>query len=114
METVQKFINDTKQAVVESFKLLWRFKWYILPYVIFYSYLWLNYMSPSPKNYCLWNNEVWYNYNIQIYLAVTRLMLIIYALLFLIGTSNMRNHPRLAKLIFLSSLVFLAVYLEIV
>lgn len=54
-------------------------------------------------------NKEWFTYNRQTYVALTELMLIIFALLFLVGTSNMRNHPLLAKLIFLSSLFFGAV-----
>ncbi len=102
-----------KQNLAESFKLLWSFKWYILQYLLFYLILLLFYISPSPKQYNIWMNEKWFIYNQDIYLALTKLMLIIFALLFFVGTSNMRNHPLLAKIIFLSSLYFIAIFLEI-
>lgn len=108
------FKKKIKQSVTETFKLLWRFKWYVFPYILFYLILLSFYLSPSPKQYNIWMNEVWFIYNQSFYLALTKLMLIIFALLFLVGTSNMRNHPILAKLIFLSSLFFSAVFLEIV
>jgi len=108
------FNKKIKQSAMETFKLLWRFKWYIFPYILFYLILLSFYLSPSPKQYNIWMNEVWFVYNQSFYLALTKLMLIIFALLFLVGTSNMRNHPILAKLIFLSSLFFGAVFLEII
>ena len=103
-----------KHNMMETFKLLWQFKWYVVPYMLFYFYLGVNYIIPSPKNYCIWNNEIWYHYDKKIYLEITKLMLMIFALLFLLGTSNMRNHPLIAKLIFLSSFYFLAVFLQII
>lgn len=108
------FNKKITQSVTETFKLLWRFKWYIFPYALFYFILLSFYLTPSPKQYNIWMNEVWFVYNQSVYLALTKLMLIIFALLFLVGTSNMRNHPTLAKLIFLSSLFFGAVFLEII
>ena len=108
------FLKKVKQSLSETFKLLWQFKWYMLPYSLFYFVLLSFYLSPSPKQYNIWVNEVWFVYNQSLYLALTKLMLIIFALLFFVGTSNMRNHPLLAKLIFLSSLFFGAVFLEII
>ena len=103
-----------KKNLLMTFKLLWQFKWYICPYLLFYVILLMFYISPSPKQYNIWMNKEWFTYNRQTYVALTELMLIIFALLFLVGTSNMRNHPLLAKLIFLSSLFFGAVFLEII
>ena len=103
-----------KQSMTETFKLLWQFKWYILPYIMFYIVLISFYLSPSSKQYNIWINEECFVYNKSIYLALTKLMLVIFLLLFLIGTSNMRNHPILAKLIFLSSFFFGAIFLEII
>ena len=104
MSIIKKYINMVKVNIIETLKLLFRFKWYVLVYLIFYFILYLNYLMPSPKNYFLWDS--WCVYDKQIYLAVTKLLLIIFALLFFVGTSNMRNHPRLAKFIFISPLLF--------
>ena len=109
MSIMRKYINVMKLNTVETLKLLFKFKWYILVYLIFYFMLCIDYLMPSPKNYFLWDS--WCAYDKQIYLAVTKLLLVIFSLLFLIGTSNMRNHPRLAKFIFISPLVFGAVNL---
>ncbi|MBR1649034.1 MAG: hypothetical protein IJ689_05490 [Alphaproteobacteria bacterium] len=112
MVKIKSIIQTARQSIRETFKLLWQFKWYIFPYILFYSVLSLFYLTPSPKQYYYWRDKSWYEYNTESYLALTELMLIIFALLFFVGTSNMRNHPRIAKLIFLSSLYFLAVFLD--
>ncbi|MBQ7304384.1 MAG: hypothetical protein IJW75_05685 [Alphaproteobacteria bacterium] len=104
MSIIKKYISMVKVSIIETLKLLFRFKWYVLVYLIFYFILYLDYLMPSPKNYFLWDS--WCVYDKQIYLAVTKLLLIIFALLFFVGTSNMRNHPRLAKFIFISPLLF--------
>ena len=113
-EKMKLAIHTIKQSMTEMFKLLWQFKWYVLPYLFFYLILLLFYISPSPKQYNIWINEKWFVYNQDIYSALTKLTLIIFALLFFVGTSNMRNHPMLAKIIFLSSLFFGAIFLEII
>ena len=106
--------NSIKKQIIGTVELLWSFKWYILPYIVFYLVLLSFYLSPSPKQYNIWMKEVWFVYNQSLYVALTKLMLVIFALLFLVGTSNMRNHPILAKLIFLSSLFFGSVFLGII
>lgn len=110
-EKIGQAIQGIKQSIAETFKLLRQFKWYIAVYLLFYLRLLMNYLMPCSKNYAIWINEPWYTHEIPIYLALTELMLILFALLFLVGTSNMRNHPWLAKLIFLSSLYFLPSFL---
>lgn len=105
-------MNSIKKSFNESFKLFWKFKWYITPYLLFYLFLLMDYLMPSKKNYCIWEDETWYNYDLRIYVKITELMLIIFLLLFFVGTSNMRNHPWIAKCIFLSSLWFLTVFLQ--
>lgn len=113
-EIIKQQTDIIKKSITETLKLLWQFKWYILPYIMFYIVLVSFYLSPSPKQYNIWMNEVWFTYDKTIYLALTKLMLVIFLLLFFVGTSNMRNHPILAKLIFLSSLFFGSVFLEII
>ena len=112
-EKIKQVAKDVKNRVTETLKLLWQFKWYVLPYLLFYLILLSFYISPSPKQYNLWTNEEWFVYSQDIYLALTKLTLIVFALLFFVGISNMRNHPILAKLVFLSSLYFISVFLEI-
>ena len=115
LQEKMKQITDTvTQSIKETFKLLWQFKWYIFPYIMFYIVLASFYLSPSPKQYNIWMNKEWFVYDKSLYLALTKLMLVIFGLLFFVGTSNMRNHPMIAKLIFLSSLFFGAIFLEII
>lgn len=106
-------INSIKKGIKESWKTLWPFKWYVCSYLFFYSILLVFYATPSRKQYFFWNNEYWYHYNEPLYLAGMRLVLIIFLLLFLLGLSNIKNHPILAKMIFLSSFYFTALFLEI-
>ncbi len=110
-EKIKAILQKTKQEIFETFRLLWCFKWYLLPYLLSYFVLLLLYLSPSPKNYCIWWDKDWFEFSIPLYVAVTRLMLLIFVLLFLIGTSNMRNHPLLAKLVFLSGFYWLYVFI---
>ena len=113
-EKIKQMTQNVKKVIIETSKLFWQFRWYIFPYFAFYIVLLSFYLSPSPKQYNIWMNEEWFIYSQDIYLALTKLMLVIFLLLFFIGTSNMRNHPLLAKLIFLTSLFFSAVFLEII
>lgn len=112
LEKIKKFAQAIKQNTFETFKLLKQFKWSISIYVLFYAILLSFYLSPSPKQYCIWNNEDWFEFSFPLYLAITKLMLIIFALLFLVGTSNMRNHPVLARIIFLSAFYWLYVFIH--
>ena len=112
LEKIKKFAQAIKQNTFETFKLLKQFKWSIFIYVLFYAILLSFYLSPSPKQYCIWNNEDWFEFSSPLYLAITKLMLIIFALLFLVGTSNMRNHPVFARIIFLSAFYWLYVFIQ--
>src|SRR5574344_361371 len=105
-----KIFNILKTHLLMTFRILWPFKCFLFPYLLFYSILLMFYLSPSPKQYNIWMNKEWFIYNRQIDIALAELMLIIFALLFFIGTSNMRNNTLIAKCIFLSSLWFIAVF----
>ena len=115
MSIMRKYINIMKAHIVETLKLLFKFKWYILVYLIFYFMLVVEYLNPptidDPIFNFAYNGGLWYYANQKVYIGSMRDDLIIFSLLFLIGTSNMRNHPRLAKFIFISPLVFGAVNL---
>ena len=110
MSTMIKYINMMKLNIIETFKLLFRFKWYGLIYLIFYFILLFGYLNPpqvdDPIFNFAFNNGLWYYANQKVYIGSMKDDLIIFLLLFLIGTSNMRNHPKLAKFIFISPLMF--------
>ena len=95
-----------KQSVSETFKLLWQFKWYIVGYLIYYSIFIVEYFNPPAADDPVLNYEythgAWNYINQEVYIHSMKLYSIIDTLIFFIGTSNMRNHPLLAKIIFLS------------
>ena len=95
-----------KQSVSETLKLLWQFKWYIVGYLTYYSIFVLEYFNPPAADDPILNYEytrgAWNYINQEVYIHSMKLYSIIDTLIFLIGTSNMRNHPLLAKSIFLS------------
>ena len=111
---MKKRLNICHQTLKETVKTLGPFNGYIGLYLLFYMYLCLNYLSPSPKNYFFWNEAYWYHFTPQIYLAGMRLVLWIFLLLFLVGTSNIKNHPLLAKMIFLSSVFWMILFCGII
>lgn len=100
------FKEKIKQSVSETFKLLWQFKWYIVGYLIYYSIFIVEYFNPPAADDPILNYEythgAWNYINQEVYIHSMKLYSIIDTLLFFIGTSNMRNHPLLAKIIFLS------------
>jgi hypothetical protein len=101
--------DKIKQNVSETFKLLWQFKWSVSVYLIFYYALIREYFNPPEKDSPIWGSEAmrgsWNYINQEVYIGSMWDALVIFLLLFLIGTSNMRNHPLLAKCIFLYPLI---------
>jgi len=84
-------------------------------FIIFFV---IEYFNPPAADDLIWGSEAmqgaWNYQNQQLYIQSCKYNLIISTLVFLIGTSNMRNHPKLAKIIFLSSLWFGAVFLQLI
>ena len=106
-----RVINIVKEHIVDTLKLLLDFKWYVALYLLFYFILIWGYLNPPIENDAIFNSEytqgLWYYINQEVYICNMQDLLIEFFLLFLIGTSNMKNHPTLAKLIFLSPILFL-------
>ncbi|MBE6451773.1 MAG: hypothetical protein E7016_07440 [Alphaproteobacteria bacterium] len=106
-----RIINIVKEHIVNTLKLLLDFKWYVALYLLFYFILIWGYLNPPTENDAIFNSEytqgLWYYINQEVYICNMQDLLIEFFLLFLIGTSNMKNHPTLAKLIFLSPILFL-------
>ncbi|MBQ7633805.1 MAG: hypothetical protein IJS88_06815 [Alphaproteobacteria bacterium] len=98
--------QSAKNCTTETFKLLWQFKWYIVAYLLFYSMFIIEYFNPPAADDPILNYEythgAWNYINQEVYIHSMKLYSIIDTLIFFIGTSNMRNHPLLAKIIFLS------------
>ena len=95
-----------KQSMTETFKLLWQFKWYVGLYLIYYIISCYTLIDIPAENDPILNYEytrgAWNYINQEVYIGSMKLYFIIDTLIFLIGTSNMRNHPLLAKIIFAS------------
>ena len=97
--------DKIKQTILETFKLLWQFKWYISVYLLWWSISFVEIFNPPAKNDHILNYEytrgAWNYINQEVYVHSMKLWCVIDGLIFLIATSNMRNHPLLAKCIFL-------------
>ena len=110
MSIIKKYISMVKINIIETLKLLFRFKWYVLVYLIFYFMLIFEYLNPpttdDPIFQVAYNGGLWHYANQKVYIGSMRDDLIIFLCIFFVGTSNMRNHPRLAKFIFISPLLF--------
>ena len=95
-----------RQTISQTFKLLLQFKWYIVGYLIYYSIFIVEYFNPPAADDPILNYEythgAWNYINQEVYIHSMKLYSIIDTLIFFIGTSNMRNHPKIAKIIFLS------------
>ena len=101
--------DKIKQNIAETFKLLWLFKWYILVYFLWWITSFVEMFNPPQENDPILNYEyirgAWNYINQEVYIHSMELYCVIDGLIFLIGTSNMRNPPLLAKCIFLYPLI---------
>lgn len=93
-----------KKEFINVAKLLWPFKWYILPYLSIIVFLFHEYFYPPPENHPMFGQGVgqsWDLANQEFYIEGVKIDITQYVLGFFLATSNMRNHPRIAKLILL-------------
>ena len=101
------FLEKIKQVVGGTFRLLCQFKWYVLIYMICYIIYILALLDPPAVDDRIFFAEEtslnWVYTNQQVYIGSLKLEIIILSLIFLLATSNMRNHPLLAKVFFFSS-----------
>jgi len=107
------FQDKVKQAISDTFKLLWSFKWYVGLYLLYYIISIISLFDIPAADDKIFHAEatsqIWPYTNQEVYIGSLRLEIIILSLLFLLGTSNMRNHPLLAKIIFLSPWVYMII-----
>lgn len=105
----QKLKSEIKETIMSTYKLLKEFKWYVGFNLFFIIVFADEYFNPPAKDDPIFSAEAfsqdWEYTNQEVYVETSRLLLIIYILCFLLATSNMRNHPRLAKLLFLIPLL---------
>ena len=118
MTAFRDIVNITKKHLVETFQLLWKFKWYILFYIPWVLISLVEMMDPPAVDDPILNYEythgAWNYINQEVYIASMKLHFVIGCLVFFIGTSNMRNHPLLARLIFLSPWICMLVGMVVI
>ena len=102
-------LENIKNSIIETYKLLCQFKWYILFYLIFISLIIYDILNPPAEDSPLWGSDAlldnWVYTNRDVYIGNSYYPLTIALLLFFLGTSNLRNHPLLARIIFLLPLL---------
>jgi hypothetical protein len=105
----QKLKSEIKETIISTYNLLKSFKWYVGFNLFFIVMIADEYVNPPAKDDPIFSAEAfsqdWEYTNQEIYVETSKLLLIIYILWFLLATSNMRNHPWLAKLLFLMPLL---------
>ena len=111
------FRDKVRQAISDTFKLLWSFKWYVGLYLLYYIINIISLFDIPVADDKIFQAEatsrIWSYTNQEVYIGSLRLEIIILSLLFLLVTSNMRNHPLLAKIIFFSPWVYMIICLGI-
>ena len=112
MLQIKTMWTSFKNTLIETKKTLWSFKWYILFYWLFGSLFLCAYLDSPEKDSPLWGAEATHGVvqylNRDIYLHTLKLENIIILLFFLLATSNIKNHPHLAKWMLLSPWILLA------
>lgn len=105
----QKLKSEIKEIIISTYNLLKEFKWYVGLNLFFVILVAANYIDRPAKDDPIFSaeavSESWQYTNQEVYIGFSQMLLIIYIQWFLLATGNMRNHPRLAKLLFLMPLL---------
>ena len=56
-DKVKQAIQNIKNGITKTFKLLWQFKWYIVGYLIYYSMFIAEYFNPPAADDPILNYE---------------------------------------------------------
>ena len=108
-------LEKIKQSIAGTFKLIWQFKWYVGLYLIYFIINISSLFNIPAADDKIFHTEatsqLWSYTNQEVYIGSLRLEIIILSLLFLLGTSNMRNHPKTAKFIFILPWIYAAMRL---
>ena len=105
-------IPQIKQTLKNTIQTIKPFKWSVLWYFLCLFVLVLAYFDPPAKDDPILGYEyskgAWNYINQEVYIGTFRLHLTIVILIFLLGLSNMKNHPKLARFILLYPWIFIA------
>ena len=114
-ETMKFKIHTVEKSITVTFNLIWQFKWYAGLYLIYFIINIGSLLNIPTADDKIFNTEatsqLWYYTNQEVYVGSLRLEIIILTLLFLLGTSNIRNHPKIAKFVFILPWIYAAMHL---
>ena len=114
-ETMKFKIHTVEKSITVTFKLIWQFKWYAGLYLIYFIINIGSLLNIPTADDKIFNTEatsqLWYYTNQEVYVGSLMLEIIILTLLFLLGTSNIRNHPKIAKFVFILPWIYAAMHL---
>ena len=114
-ETVKFKIHTVEKRIKVTFKLIWQFKWYAGLYLIYFIINIGSLLNIPTADDKIFNTEatsqLWYYTNQEVYVGSLRLEIIILTLLFLFGTSNILNHPKISKFVFILPWIYAAMHL---
>ena len=107
---MKKAFISLKKQMIEIYKTLYPFKWYLFVYWIFSGVFFLMYLNPPAPNDPIFKAEetrhIWYYTNQEIYIEAARLYSVIVTLIFLVVLSNIKHHSKLAKFVCLIPLLY--------
>ena len=102
---MKKLFNQLLQTLKETKKTLWPFKGTILFYWLLTFLPFYEWFNPPKKDDPIFKaeatREVWNYLNQEVYVASLKLECVIVVLLFFLATSNIKNHPKLARILLL-------------
>ena len=109
---MKPFFLKLKHHFLETKKTISPFKWSIFFYLIFVIIFIADYFDPPAKDDPIFMYEyskgAWNYINQEIYLESYKIYLVNLILIFFLGTSNIKNHPWIARVILLFPLILLA------
>ena len=105
-------ISQIKQTFKDTIQTIKPFKWSVFFHLLYLFLFVSDYLNPPAKDDPILGYEyskgAWNYINQEVYIGTYRLFLTIIILMFLLGLSNMKNHPKLARFILLYPWIFLA------
>ena len=105
-------ISQIKQTFKDTIQTIKPFKWSVFFHLLYLFLFVYDYLNPPAKDDPILGYEyskgAWNYINQEVYIGTYRLFLTIVILIFLLGLSNMKNHPKLARFILLYPWIFLA------
>ena len=97
--------KKAKAYVLSVMQLLKPFVWYIGFYGFYFFWVMVDYFNPPAEDDSLFGSvatlDSWNYINREVYVESQKLGIFVDVLIFLLATSNIKNHPKIAQFIFL-------------